>query len=87
MYLSVELLKKLLSLWLFPFFSLPSHHIHEFSEVNRAGVVLVHLSDNLLQVLLSELGVDLPEYLLQNISADVALLVFVVNPTVRIILE
>ena len=71
----------------FSFFSLPSHHIHELSEVHRTGVVLIHLSDDLLQVLLSELGVDLPEYLLQNISADVALLVFVVNPTVRIILE
>ena len=71
----------------FSSFSLPSHHIHELSEVHRAGVVLIHLSDDLLQVLLSELGVDLPEYLLQNISADVALLVFVVNPTVRIILE
>ena len=69
------------------FLSLPGHHIHELSEVHRAGVVLIHLSDDLLQVLLSELGVDLPEYLLQNISADVALLVFVVNPTVRIILE
>ena len=72
---------------IFFFSSFPSHHIHELSEVHRAGAVLVHLGDDLLQVLLSELGVDLPEYLLQNISADVALLVFVVNPTVRIILE
>ena len=70
----------------FPFFfSLPGHHIHELSEVHRAGAVLVHLGDDLIQVLLGEVGVDLPEYLLQNISADVALLVFVVNPTVWII--
>ena len=69
------------------FLSLPGHHIHELSEVHRAGVVLVHLGDDLLQFLLVEVGVNLPEYLLQNISADVALLVFVVNPRVSIILE
>ena len=64
------------------FFSLPGHHIHELSEVHRAGAVLVHLGDDLFQVLLGEVGVDLSEYFLQNISADVALLVFVINPTV-----
>ena len=69
------------------FFSVPGHHIHELSEVHRAGVVLVHFGDDLLQVWLGEVRVDLPEYLLQNISADVALLVFVVNPTVMIIWE
>ena len=75
------------ALFILFFFSLPGHHIHELSEVHRAGAVLVHLGDDLLEVLLGEVGVDLPEDLLQNISADVALLVFVVNPTVRIILE
>ena len=70
------------ALFILFFFSLPGHHVHELSEVHRAGAVLVHLGDDLLQVLLGEVGVNLPENLLQSISADVALLLFIINPTV-----
>ena len=60
--------------------SLPGHHVHELGEVDSAGAVLVHLRDDVLQLLLGQVRVYLAQDLLQDLRADVSLPVFVINP-------
>ena len=50
-------------------------------EVDSAGAVLVHLRDDVLQLLLGQVRVYLAQDLLQDLRADVSLPVFVINPT------
>ena len=52
--------------------SLAGHHGHELVKVDGAALILVDLVDDLVEVVLTERCVDLPEDLFEDVSGDVA---------------
>ena len=61
----------------------PCHHIHKLWEVHSPRVVLVHLGNDVLQFLFSEVRVDLPQDFLEDLGADESLLLLVIDPAVE----
>ena len=55
------------------------HEVHELVKVDGAAAVLVHLLEDADQLGLGQLGVQLPENLLEGVSGDEAVTLLVVD--------
>ena len=55
------------------------HEVHELVEVDGAAAVLVHLLEDAVQLGLGQLGVQLPENLLEGVGRDEAVTLLIVD--------
>ena len=53
--------------------SFAGHHGHELVKVDGAALILVDLVDDLVEIVLTERRVDLPEDLLEDVGGNVSI--------------